>query len=78
MRRYTWRDDQESRARRLVEAAGSGRIQSYGQLRDWALNVLALKPSCRDYIIRTLTLAGLVEFVQAIRDQELGQQTLAV
>ena len=75
---YTWRDDQEARVRRLLEAAESGRLQTYGQVRDWARNVLALTPTMQDSLILRLKVEGLDECVRAIRDLETGQHTLTV
>ena len=70
MKEYTWRDDHMHIAKRLVFAAESGKVQTIGQMRDWAAHVLALNDEAQTHVVRVLTFGGLTEFVDAIRNAE--------
>ena len=70
MKEYSWRVDHMSIAKRLIFAAESGKIQTLGQMRDWAAHVLALNDEAQTFVLRSLSLGNLQEFVDAIRNAE--------
>ena len=77
--RLTWRDDTEAVTRRLIEAARSGRIQTLGEIRDWAYHVSQLPPRLQDIVLGAMTIDNLQVFIEAIREREQnGQTTLRV